>query len=185
MVRFLTASVSIPGHDRLNREVLNWLGARVLGKRGSRILTATSETIHNDAWHWRRVSQERNDFYHGKRPPVQYLPTFGTTIFYWKRSIFMVKRVMTGSSHYNSSWSHRTPEEYAGAPEGDEPWSFFAWVDLSSRLSGFSRNVATLPTNSGSRISRCVSASAHMTRPGIRPFRDHCARSRRSTLMRI
>jgi BCS1 N terminal. len=33
----------------------------------------------------------------------------------------MVKHVMTGSSHHNRSWSHRTPEEYAGAPEGEEP----------------------------------------------------------------
>ncbi|KAK3301695.1 BCS1 N terminal-domain-containing protein [Chaetomium strumarium] len=120
IVRFLTASISIAGNDRLNREVLNWLGAHVLAKRGTRILTANSETIRNDAWSYRRVSQERNDFHHEKRMPVQYLPTFGTTWFIHKRNLFMVRRILTSSSHYHSSWT-RTPDEYAGAPEGDEP----------------------------------------------------------------
>jgi chaperone BCS1 len=120
IVRFLTASISIAGNDRLNREVLNWLGAHVLLKRGTRILTANSETIRNDAWSYRRVSQERNDYHHEKRMPVQYLPTFGTTWFIHGRNIFMVRRILTSSSHYHSAWS-RTPDEYAGAPEGDEP----------------------------------------------------------------
>ncbi|EAQ88840.1 hypothetical protein CHGG_05459 [Chaetomium globosum CBS 148.51] len=120
IVRFLTASISIAGNDRLNREVLNWLGAHVLLKKGTRILTANSESIRNDAWSYRRVSQERNDFHHEKRMPVQYLPTFGTTWFIHKRNIFMVRRILTSSSHYNSAWA-RTPDEYAGAPEGDEP----------------------------------------------------------------
>ncbi|AEO69670.1 uncharacterized protein THITE_2120356 [Thermothielavioides terrestris NRRL 8126] len=120
IVRFLTASISIAGNDRLNREVLNWLGAHVLLKNGTRILTANSETIRNDAWSYRRVSQERNDYHHEKRMPVQYLPTFGTTWFIHQRNVFMVRRILTGSSHYHSSWT-RTPDEYAGAPEGDEP----------------------------------------------------------------
>ncbi|GAB1320934.1 Mitochondrial chaperone bcs1 [Madurella fahalii] len=121
IVRFLTASVSIAGNDRLNREVLNWLGAHVLTKNGTRILTANSERIRNEAWHYSRVSQERNDYHHDKRLPVHYLPTFGTTWFIHQRSLFMVRRILTGSSHFHSSWSSRTPDEYAGAPEGDEP----------------------------------------------------------------
>ncbi|KAL2131090.1 hypothetical protein VTI74DRAFT_5564 [Chaetomium olivicolor] len=120
IVRFLTASISIAGNDRLNREVLNWLGAHVLHKKGTRILTANSEMIRNDAWSYRRVSQERNDYHHEKRMPVQYLPTFGTTWFVHKRNLFMVRRIPTSSSHFHSSWT-RTPDEYAGAPEGDEP----------------------------------------------------------------
>ncbi|KXX73993.1 putative mitochondrial chaperone BCS1-B [Madurella mycetomatis] len=121
IVRFLTASISIAGNDRLNREVLNWLGAHVLTKKGTRILTANSERIRNEAWHYRRVSQERNDYHHEKRLPVHYLPTFGTTWFVHKRNVFMVRRILTSSSHYHSAWSFRTPDEYAGAPEGDEP----------------------------------------------------------------
>ena len=120
IIRFLTASISIAGNDRLNREVLNWLGAHVLTKNGTRILTAHSETIQSDAWHYRRV-QERNDYHHEKRVPVQYLPTFGTTWFIHERRLFVVRRILTNSAHYNSAWSIRTPDEYAGAPEGDEP----------------------------------------------------------------
>ena len=122
IVRFLTASVSIAGNDRLNREVLNWLGSQVLGKEGNtRILTAHSETIQNDAWYYRRVAQERNDYHHEKRMPVEYLPTFGTTWFVHERNIFMVRRILTSSSRYHSSFSNGTPDEYAGAPEGNEP----------------------------------------------------------------
>lgn len=120
IVRFLTASISIAGNDRLNREVLNWLGAHVLSKKGTRVLTANSETIRNDAWSYRRVSQERNDYRHEKRMPVHYLPTFGTTWFIHQRNIFMVRRILTSNSHFNSAWAW-TPDEYAGAPEGDEP----------------------------------------------------------------
>ncbi|KAK3339941.1 BCS1 N terminal-domain-containing protein [Lasiosphaeria hispida] len=118
IVRFLTASISVAGNDRLNREVLNWLGAHVLAGRGTRILTAKSETVQTDAWHWRQI-QERNDFHHEKRVPVQYLPTFGITWFIHERNIFMVRRIMTNSSH--TSWSNRGPDEYSGAPEGTEP----------------------------------------------------------------
>ncbi|KAK0637455.1 BCS1 N terminal-domain-containing protein [Bombardia bombarda] len=121
IVRFLTASISIAGNDRLNREVLNWIGAQVLSKSGSRILTAHSETIQSDAWYYRRVTQERNDLYHDKRVPVQYLPTFGTTWFFYGRNVFMVRRILTGNAHYKTAWGSGTPDEYAGAPQGDEP----------------------------------------------------------------
>jgi chaperone BCS1 len=119
IVRFLTASISIAGNDRLNREVLNWLGAHILTKRRTRILTANSEKVLTDTWHYHRVSQERNDYTHDSRAPVHYLPTFGTTWFIHKRNLFMVRRILTSSS--NTGWSFRTPDEYAGAPEGDEP----------------------------------------------------------------
>ena len=119
IVRFLTASISIAGKDRLNREVLNWLGAHVLMKGTTRVLTAHSERIQSDAWYHRRVL-ERNDYHHEKRLPVQYLPTFGVTWFFHKRNVFFVRRVLTGSSHWKNAWD-KTPDEYAGAPEGDEP----------------------------------------------------------------
>lgn len=119
IIRFLTASISISGHDRLNKEVINYLGATVLKKAGSRILTAHSETKNNHDYYWRR-ELERNDFHHEKRVPVQYLPTFGTTWFIYDRNLFMVRRIFSNSNRYNSA-SSETPDEYAGAPEGDEP----------------------------------------------------------------
>ncbi|KAK3680994.1 P-loop containing nucleoside triphosphate hydrolase protein [Podospora appendiculata] len=124
ILRFLTASISIAGNDRLNREVLNWLGSQVLGRQGSRVLTAHSETIQSDAWAFQRVNQERNDYNHEKRVPVQYLPTFGVTWFIHERNLFMVRRILTNSSHYSGASTYngnKTPDEYSGAPQGDEP----------------------------------------------------------------
>ncbi|KAK4461540.1 BCS1 N terminal-domain-containing protein [Cladorrhinum samala] len=120
-VRYITATISIAGNDRLNREVLNWLGAHVLSKRSTRVLTANSEPLQSDAWSYRRVSTERNDYHHEKRVPVQYLPTFGSTWFIHSRRVFMIKRIMTGSTRWHSASWGSAPEEFRGAPEGDEP----------------------------------------------------------------
>lgn len=120
VIRFLTASISIAGKDRLNREVLNWLGHHQLSKKSTRILTAYSEQVQTDAWSYRRV-QERNDYQSEKRVPVQYLPTFGTTWFIFEKRVFMVRRILTNSSQRSSDWASHTPDEYSGAPEGDEP----------------------------------------------------------------
>lgn len=119
ITRFLTASISIASSDRLNREVLNWLGANVLTKQRTRILTARSETIQNEAWSYRRVTHERNDYHHEKRVPIQYLPTFGTTWFMHNFNLFLVRRIPNSSSRH--SYYRNVPDEYAAAPEGDEP----------------------------------------------------------------
>ncbi|KAH8760615.1 BCS1 N terminal-domain-containing protein [Hyaloscypha finlandica] len=111
-----TASISIASSDRLNREILNWIGAQVLTRQATRILTARTETIQNDAWHHRRNHVERNDFNHEKRVPIQYLPTFGTTWFIFERNVFLVRRINTHRSYVMG-----VPDEYAAAPEGDEP----------------------------------------------------------------
>lgn len=47
--KFFTASISIASSDRLNREILNWIGSEVLQKRGTRILTARTEVVLSDA----------------------------------------------------------------------------------------------------------------------------------------
>jgi mitochondrial chaperone BCS1 len=117
ITKFFTASISIASSDRLNREVINWLGARILTRQGTRILTACSEKIRNDSWsYFRKTSLERNDYQDQKRIPVQYLPTFGTTWFIHERRIFMVRRIPT-----DSRTADHVPDEYAAAPMGDEP----------------------------------------------------------------
>ncbi|OLN96283.1 putative mitochondrial chaperone BCS1-B 1 [Colletotrichum chlorophyti] len=116
ITRFFTASISIASNDKLNREVLNWLGAHVLTRQGTRVLTARTEVIQNEAWYYRKPI-ERNDLHHEKRVPVQYLPTFGTTWFFYDGGFFMVRRVSTRS---NGSY-YGIPDEYSAAPEGDEP----------------------------------------------------------------
>ncbi|KAK9770198.1 putative P-loop containing nucleoside triphosphate hydrolase protein [Seiridium cardinale] len=122
IVRFFTASVSIPGSDRLNREVLNWIGAKVLMKQETRILTASSEPVQSDAWEFRRAAIKRIDYHHEKRLPIQYLPTFGITWFFHDRNIFLVRRIAdarTGSR--NSYMSTESPDQYAVPPAGHEP----------------------------------------------------------------
>ncbi|KAK2036517.1 P-loop containing nucleoside triphosphate hydrolase protein [Colletotrichum somersetense] len=117
ITRFFTASISIGANDKLNREVLNWLGAHVLTRQGTRVLTARTEVIQNEAWYYRKPV-ERDDLHHEKRVPVQYLPTFGTTWFVYEGGFFMVRRV---SIRTNRSVYTGIPDEYSAAPEGDEP----------------------------------------------------------------
>jgi chaperone BCS1 len=118
--RFFTASISVPANDRLNREILNWVGSNVLLRQNTRILTAGTEPIETDSWH-AKGREERNDYQHEKRIPITYLPTFGVTWFVHDGSIFMIKRVPTGRTIYRSSSSFYTPDEFQDAPTGDEP----------------------------------------------------------------
>lgn len=119
ITRFFTASVSINARDKLNREVLNWLGAQVLVQQGTRIVTARSEKIESDAFYYRRTPEPRDDYSMDKRKPIQYLPTFGTTWFTYERNVFIVRRVSANSS--GMSFVDQVPDEFAAAPEGDEP----------------------------------------------------------------
>ena len=121
ITRFFTASVSIAASDRLNREVLNWLGANVLLRQGTRVLTAGSERVMNDANYYRHVPMlMRNDDLPqmDKQTPIQYLPTFGIIWFVHDRNVFLVKRIR--NDRYGSSSSY-LPDEYSGAPDGTEP----------------------------------------------------------------
>ncbi|POS75029.1 hypothetical protein DHEL01_v206573 [Diaporthe helianthi] len=119
ITRFFTASVSINARDKLNREVLNWLGAQVLVRQGTRIVTARSEQIESDAFYYRRAPEPRDDYSMDKRKPIQYLPTFGTTWFTYERNVFIVRRVSANST--GMSFVDQVPDEFAAAPEGDEP----------------------------------------------------------------
>ncbi|KAK7986997.1 P-loop containing nucleoside triphosphate hydrolase protein [Apiospora saccharicola] len=126
VTRLFTASVSISGNDRLNREVLNWIGAKVLLHQETRILTARSEITQNDAWDFRRIHMKRNDQRHGgKRLPIQYLPTFGITWFIHERNVFLVRRIPEGRVPMPGGGStplgFDSPDQYVVAPAGHEP----------------------------------------------------------------
>lgn len=71
ITRFLTASVSINARDKLNREVLNWVGAQVLTRQGARIVTARSEGLESDAYSYHRIRQPRIDYGADQRQPIQ------------------------------------------------------------------------------------------------------------------
>ncbi|ORY70349.1 P-loop containing nucleoside triphosphate hydrolase protein [Pseudomassariella vexata] len=121
ITRFFTASVSIQGSDRLNREVLNWIGAHVLLQQETRILTARSEPIQNDAMHFGRGLVKRIDYFHEKRLPIQYLPTFGITWFFHNRNVFLVRRIPDGRSSREGALATEMPDQYVVPPAGNEP----------------------------------------------------------------
>ncbi|KAL5612922.1 uncharacterized protein BROUX77_003078 [Berkeleyomyces rouxiae] len=129
IARFLTASVSITGKDRLNREVINWLGAHVLrqkssgnnasilGCQESRIMIASSSetTTQSDAFLYCRRSETDDETEKtssskspttssvvGRRAPVHYLPTFGVAWFKFEGSTFLVRRISADKSSSRS-----------------------------------------------------------------------------------
>ncbi|TVY65731.1 putative mitochondrial chaperone BCS1-B [Lachnellula suecica] len=110
-----TASISVASNDKLNREIINWIGTQVLTRQGTRILTAKTEAVQSDSWFSPRPNDESNEFHFDKRVPIQYLPTFGSTWFIHERTIFMIRRVSTNPN------AGRAPDEYSAAPNGNEP----------------------------------------------------------------
>jgi chaperone BCS1 len=109
MIRFFTASVSISGDDDINREVLNWLGVNVLARQKTRMLTARSHNPFNNTW----SLYMRNDCSDGSEL-IQYLPTFGTTWFFYKSNLFMIRR-NPGKGGGDKA------DKYSAAPTGHEP----------------------------------------------------------------
>lgn len=85
----------------------------------TRILTARSEPVQNDAWDFRRASIKRIDYKHEKRLPIQYLPTFGTTWFFHQRNVFLVRRIPDG--RLGQGMTNDSPDQYVVPPAGNEP----------------------------------------------------------------
>jgi len=111
------SSVSIGANDRLNKEVINWVGNRVLPRRAARTLNARTEVISTNVPYWRVQTTERDDVTHEKRVPIQYLPSYGTTWFIHDWNLFLIKRI---SANANKN-SLRAMVEYSSAAEGYEP----------------------------------------------------------------
>lgn len=63
-----------------------------------------------------REKTTRNDYYHEKRIPIRYLPSFGTHWFIHERNIFLIRRISP-----RTMFQSNTPDEYADVPQGDEP----------------------------------------------------------------
>ena len=124
VLRFFTASVSIGPKDRLNREVINWLGVHVLERQARRILTARSEMVESDAWLDNATSHPnftRNDLCPEKYPPIQYLPTFNTTWFFFERHVFIIRRINHTGSCTGLTSTGDASNEWSSTPEGKEP----------------------------------------------------------------
>jgi mitochondrial chaperone BCS1 len=120
IAKFFTASISIASNDRLNLEILDWLGSEVLTRQDTRVLTATSETVGRDRYRDYDEGMKRDDLRNEKRTPIQYLPTFGTTWFLFGGTVFVVRRIPGRFSDARAGFT-ATPAEYADAPDGSEP----------------------------------------------------------------
>ncbi|KAI0521979.1 P-loop containing nucleoside triphosphate hydrolase protein [Xylaria bambusicola] len=83
--QFFVASVTVPGRDPLNRNVMSWVIANVVQHRGIRSFTATTRVHAGDI-------VDRAAFLKKKRRVVQYLPHFDTTIFWHGSCLYFVSR---------------------------------------------------------------------------------------------
>ena len=118
IAKHFMAAVCISGNDLLNKEVINWLSYNVLPARSVRMLSARTEAIP-DPYNHCRQEQERNDIRDEKRVPVRYLPTYGTTWFFYDWNLFFVKR--NPQNYHGLADDGIIPVEFTTAPEGSEP----------------------------------------------------------------
>jgi chaperone BCS1 len=83
--QFFVASVTVPGRDPLNRNVMSWVLANVVQQRGIRSLTARTQAHAGDL-------TDRAALLKKRRREVQYLPHFETTWFWHGSSLYFVSR---------------------------------------------------------------------------------------------
>ncbi|KAI8945142.1 P-loop containing nucleoside triphosphate hydrolase protein [Xylaria longipes] len=83
--QFFVASVTVPGRDPLNRNVMSWVMANVVQHRGIRSFTARTQVHAGDL-------ADRAALLKKKRREVQYLPHFETTFFWHGSCLYFVSR---------------------------------------------------------------------------------------------
>ncbi|KAI0206711.1 P-loop containing nucleoside triphosphate hydrolase protein [Astrocystis sublimbata] len=83
--QFLIASVTVPGRDPLNRNVMSWVMANVVQHRGIRSFTARTQVHAGDL-------ADRAALLKKKRREVQYLPHFETTFFWHGSCLYFISR---------------------------------------------------------------------------------------------
>jgi len=79
------ASVTVPGRDPLNRNVMSWVMANVVQHRGIRSFTARTQVHAGDL-------TDRAALLKKKQRDVQYLPHFETTWFWYGSCLYFVTR---------------------------------------------------------------------------------------------
>ncbi|KAI1425013.1 P-loop containing nucleoside triphosphate hydrolase protein [Xylaria sp. FL1777] len=83
--QFFVASITVPGRDPLNRNVMSWVMANVVQNRGIRSFTARTQVNAGDI-------ADRAALLKKKRREVQYLPHFETTFFWHGSCLYFVSR---------------------------------------------------------------------------------------------
>ncbi|KAF2965680.1 hypothetical protein GQX73_g7899 [Xylaria multiplex] len=83
--QFFVASVTVPGRDPLNRNVMSWVMTNIVQHRGIRSYTARTQVHAADM-------ADRAALLKRKRREVQYLPHFETTFFRYGSCLYFVSR---------------------------------------------------------------------------------------------
>ncbi|GAP83079.1 putative BCS1-mitochondrial protein of the AAA family of ATPase [Rosellinia necatrix] len=83
--QFFVASVTVPGRDPLNRNVMGWVMANIVQHRGIRSFTARTQVHAGDL-------TDRAALLKKKRRDVQYLPHFETTFFWHGSCLYFISR---------------------------------------------------------------------------------------------
>ncbi|KAK8064698.1 Mitochondrial chaperone BCS1 [Apiospora phragmitis] len=111
---FLTSSVTINGSDKLNREVINWLGAHVLERKQTRSLLAQSNSNTAAPLWYMAVRDDRPSH---QQIAIKYLPTFDINYFRFEGTLIMVQRHSKVAISLSSLFFDRSTD----APTGREP----------------------------------------------------------------
>ncbi|KAI1093266.1 mitochondrial chaperone BCS1 [Rostrohypoxylon terebratum] len=104
--QFFISSVTIPGHDPLNRHVTNWVVANVIQYRSIRSFTARTQVQPG-------ASADRAALLKKTRRDIQYLPHFDSAWFWHEGNLFIIKRPLDGfkASMANSAYDGIGGEE--------------------------------------------------------------------------
>ncbi|KAI0880773.1 mitochondrial chaperone BCS1 [Annulohypoxylon maeteangense] len=83
--QFFISSVTVPGHDPLNRHVTNWVVTNVIQFRSIRSFTARTQVQPGAA-------ADRAALLKKTRRDIQYLPHFDSTWFWHEGNLFVIRR---------------------------------------------------------------------------------------------
>lgn len=86
--QFFTACVTVAAKEELHDQILDWLSVHVIEPQGTRLLTARVTTSKNG----KPIAVPPSDTTGRRRAPIEYLPAFGITWFFYERRLFAVMR---------------------------------------------------------------------------------------------
>lgn len=105
LLKWFISTVSIPAHDRLSREVMQWLSAKIIPHQGTRYLTAMSTRNQMDFEYVapnRVAARYRRAEFDDTTPPVRYYPALGNNWFFYERRLFLLQRDGAGRKMVDS-----------------------------------------------------------------------------------
>ncbi|CAJ2509621.1 Uu.00g146470.m01.CDS01 [Anthostomella pinea] len=113
IAKFFVSSISVSGDDKLNQEIIHWLGHHVLPRQELRSLTAQTESLSYYGSYQILAMRELGGDHRKDREPIHYMPSFGITWFFHGGNLFMVRRL-------DGDGTSKAPHAFKGAPKETE-----------------------------------------------------------------